>query len=160
MTSLSSLGCVLLLGVGVRVERMENGCCKGLGKWKRLWERLSYGKTGEVMMLLKYGTCSRKLCMVSPWNESFFLAVCMLVLTFTLRLYLFLIPFQRRGTRRGCSIFSFYFSPLFSHHCLLYLNFMGPPSCQENGLRCHPYAYSRWSYLSLFAQKPEQQKRE
>ncbi len=102
--------------------------------------------------------------MVNPPKNVFPLSVGALFLHISSVLYLVLIPFHRSGTRRGSPFISISiishlsFFPLI----ILYLNpHPPPPPCfSGKGLRCRPCTFSWWLYLSLFAQKPQQQKRE
>ena len=78
---------------------------------------------------------------------------------FLIFLYLYLIPRRRSGTKRCSSISLFPIHPVpafFLPSCLPLFKCPHTSLLSGKALRWQPWTCSRWLYLSLFAQKPEQ----
>lgn len=125
---------------GLLTER----CIPQSHAWEKLWchycTNMSCGIRSHARLTPKIRAC-----------------VVLFFLTFPLFLYLYILPFQSSGTRHGSPIFLFLF---YIPSSFLLFKFPGSSLLSGKGLRWQPCTCSRRLYLSLFAQKPEQQKRE
>lgn len=161
---------LLLLWVGDGVRRVENGCSAGLGKWKEVMRETgrsiytTESCMGKVMMppLQKHAMCYRMLRMTNPQNENLSLSVCALFPHIPSDSLSIFNSFSEKRNQAWQLLFSMSIIPHLSSFppIILYLNPLLPPSSLGKGLRCQPCACGWWLYLSLFAQKPELQKRE